>query len=158
MYKKYRNNDGLQIHLPETILMEIHKCISRFYPNECGGIFVGKIDNESFAVIEKMMLPKKFRSSPVYFLRVTEFLNRWLNRVFKQSDGQMIYLGEWHSHPNGSPIPSSKDTDAMEEISKNENIRIKTPLLLIVGYNGKKFDERFYIYQENKLTPYSYEQ
>lgn len=154
MFRKYSNSDGLKIELPETIFRDIQKQVDKFYPNECGGIFVGTVTDDATATIKKMILPKKFRSTPVYFVRVTGFINKWLNGIFKKYNGEVIYLGEWHSHPNGSPTPSGTDLKAMQEISINPDIRIQTPLLLIVGYDKKKYEEIFYIYKTKQLIPY----
>lgn len=153
MYKEYTNRDGLKIILPERIFDEIKKCVVKHYPNECGGVFVGKI-KEKTALIEKMMVPKRFRSNPVFFSRIADFINKWLERVFNQSNGETIYLGEWHSHPNGAPYPSETDYNSMKRIAQNTDVRIETPLLLIVGYDNKHFNVRFYIYHNQKLTPY----
>jgi integrative and conjugative element protein (TIGR02256 family) len=154
MFKKYINPDGLTVTLPATVFVEIKKQVIKHYPKECGGIFVGKIINDNEALIEKMMVPRKFYSTRVFFLRVTGFLNKWLERVFNQSQGELYYLGEWHSHPDAAPIPSWKDLDSMEKIAKNPDKRIQTPLLLIVGFNSRSFSEKFYLYTNQKLVPY----
>jgi integrative and conjugative element protein (TIGR02256 family) len=158
MFRRYKTIDGLKLELPEAIFDDIKECIKKFYPNECGGIFVGKIIDENTAVVEKMMIPDKFKSTPVYFTRVSSFLNTWLRKVFTISKGETIYLGEWHSHPNGYPLPSGTDLRAMENISKNSDVRMRTPLLLIVGYNQIQYREKFYIYRNNNLQHYEHEQ
>lgn len=154
MYKVYRNIDGLEVQLPEYVFDKIKIQIIKYYPHECGGIFVGSIDENNTAIIKNMMMPRKFKSSPVFFLRVADFINKWLLRIFRQSEGRILYLGEWHSHPNGQPIPSTTDFNSMEKISLNENVRIRTPILLIVGYNSIRFKERFYIFYKQNLIPY----
>jgi len=153
MYREYLNKDGLKVILPDGILDQVKEFIVQHYPNECGGVFVGKI-NGDIAAIEEMMVPKKFRSTPVFFSRIAGVINKWLLQIFKKSKGETIYLGEWHSHPNGSPYPSSTDFNSMKKIAQNTDVRIETPLLLIVGYDGMRFNERFYIYHNQNLTPY----
>lgn len=155
MYRSYVNEDGLRIRLPSKIFNEILNKISENYPNECGGIFVGKVDIENqCALIERMKMPNLISSTPVFFKRLASFLNDWLNDVFISSSGDLYYLGEWHSHPNGFPSPSSTDLKTLQKIAKNNNVRIETPLLLIVSYNSKVYDERFFIYSHDKLIPY----
>src|SRR5882724_4826930 len=125
MFRRYKNRDGLEVELPEEIFEGIKKQIARFYPRECGGIFVGKIDKGNIAVIEEMMVPKGFWSTSVLFKRLAGFLNKWLDRVFKQSAGETIYLGEWHSHPDASPVPSLTDFTTMRRIAANTDTRIQ---------------------------------
>jgi [CysO sulfur-carrier protein]-S-L-cysteine hydrolase len=155
MYRTYKNEDGLEILLPEAVFTKIKQQVKKSYPNECGGIFVGKIIlDENKAIIEKIMMPKRLKSTPVYFLRLSGFINRWLLRLFQQSGGESFYLGEWHSHPNGRPRPSHTDYKTMKRISENRNVRIRTPLLLIVGYDQNIYDEVFYLFTNEKLMPY----
>ncbi|MFN4314356.1 MAG: Mov34/MPN/PAD-1 family protein [Chitinophagaceae bacterium] len=153
MFREYKNKDGLCVLVPDKIFDDVKRYIVNHYPNECGGVFVGKIEGDT-ATIEKMMVPQRFRSTPLFFTRIADFINKWLVRVFKQSNGETIYLGEWHSHPNGRPYASTTDFNSMRKIAANTDVRIETPLLLIVGYNGSLFEERFYIYHNQKLIPY----
>jgi integrative and conjugative element protein (TIGR02256 family) len=155
MYRTYKNVDGLEILLPESVFGKIKQHVGKYYPNECGGIFVGKIIlDEQKAIVEKIMMPKRLKSTPVYFLRLSRFINQWLLRLFRQSGGESFYLGEWHSHPNGRPRPSHTDYETMKRISENPNVRIQTPLLLIVGYDRNIYDEIFYLFTNNNLIPY----
>lgn len=154
-YRAYQNADGLNILLPETIWQAIQAEVVRFYPNECGGILIGRIDaGTDTAVIEQMIMPAKNTATPVFFKRLAKGINQLLSDLFKKSDGVSRYLGEWHSHPNSIPEPSFIDLSTMRKIAANKNITIKTPLLLIVGYNRECFDEQFFITFNNKLIRY----
>ena len=152
-YRKYESPDGLTIQLPELIFESIQRQVAKYYPRECGGIFVGRVVG-SAAVIQQIMMPKTFYSTPIFFRRMASLVNRWLSRVFKQSEGETIYLGEWHSHPNGIPIPSITDFTTMKKIAEYEGVRIKTPILMIVGYDGNTYAETFYLFNYNKLVHY----
>lgn len=48
--------------------------------------------------------------------------------AWHQSNGLESYLGEWHTHPEGDPIPSSED---MRQWRKN--LRGKESVVIIVG-------------------------
>ena len=140
--------------MPESIFDDVKKQVRKHYPKECGGIFIGKINNDNEAVIEAMMVPNTFFSTRVLFVRVSGFLNKWLEKIFHQSNGDLYYLGEWHSHPDAPPIPSWKDLNSMKKIAENPDKRIKTPLLLIIGFDVKSFNEKFYLFSNDKLVPY----
>lgn len=154
MYRSYVNKDGLRVLLPDDVFDQIQRKVAKYYPSECGGIFVGRITKDGAACIEQMVMPEKFKSNPIWFLRVADFLNKFLLQIFKSNNGEVIYLGEWHSHPNAAPIPSVTDFQSMLRISSNCNVRIETPILLIVGYNGREYNEIFYLLYKNKLIPY----
>ena len=155
-FKTYRNKLGLSIRLPDQIFEAIQKEVRRYYPHECGGIFVGRIENNT-AVIEKVMTPMRIISSPMIFKRVASFLNKCLVKVFNQSNGQTLYLGEWHSHPDGRPLPSHKDFIAMKRIAFSESVRIQTPILLIIGWSNDTANEMFYVFHGDKLVTYEKE-
>lgn len=147
----------MKVYMPEEIYERIRVLVANYYPHECGGIFVGRIETDD-ATIEQTMIPDHFDSSPVLFRRIARFFNHWLNKIFRQSNGETIYIGEWHSHPDGVPFPSSTDFKAMQSIALGGKVRIQTPLLMIVGYKPPAaYNEKFYVYSKNKLLPYEEE-
>ena len=63
------------------------------------------------------------------------------------------YVGEWHSHPNGSTQYSSTDLKAMVDIEKE--VSITNPILLIVGVRNNGLSAHtFYCYRNNNLFKY----
>jgi len=152
-YKQYKNQAGLLVLLPDEIFELIKKHISVHYPKEYGGVFVGKVEG-TVAIIEMTMVSRQYYNTPVLFRRFSRFINKCLYRVFAQSKGDVIYLGEWHSHPNGKPNPSGTDINAMKNIAESKSVRIQTPLLMIVAYDGQIFNEQFYFFSCDKLIPY----
>ncbi|WP_353614509.1 Mov34/MPN/PAD-1 family protein [Mangrovibacter phragmitis] len=56
-----------------------------------------------------------------------------VDELFKQSDGFLVYLGEWHTHPEDFPQPSYTDIQ-----SWLTGIKATEPMvLLIVGTKGE---------------------
>lgn len=153
MYRKYHNKYGMEVWLPQGIHDTIIEEAARYYPKECGGIFVGKV-NDNIATVEVMKMPIRFFSSNILFKRVSRFLNKWLTEIFLRNNGDVIYLGEWHTHPDSMPIPSTTDITAMYRIADNPNIRTSSPLLLIVGFTPEIAIEKFYIFYNNQIIDY----
>lgn len=76
-------------------------------------------------------------------------MNKLWDRLNKKG---LIYLGEWHSHPNGSSIYSNTDLDTIRSIASNENIKIIRPLLLIVSLNNNEIKKiSLYHYDSEQL-------
>lgn len=48
----------------------------------------------------------------------------------------LSYLGEWHTHAEGRPTPSSSDTETMSAISKKSTLRAGAAMMLIVGQSA----------------------
>ena len=65
----------------------------------------------------------------------------------------MYYIGEWHSHPDGTTKYSSTDLRARIEIEKEVNIG--NPILLIVGIkHGTLHNHTFYYYKRGDLLTF----
>jgi integrative and conjugative element protein (TIGR02256 family) len=54
-----------------------------------------------------------------------------IERVFKESDGSHLYLGEWHSHPLGPARPSGTDITTLADIAAEEAVGLRQPIALI---------------------------
>src|SRR6187402_1042249 len=113
MCRKYYSQTGLEMLLPEEIFEQMKGICRRYYPKEVGGVLVGHIENGATAVVELMIVPKWFYSTPVFFSRKVAHINRRLQRIWKQSNGATHYLGEWHCHPNMTSNYSGTDFKAM---------------------------------------------
>lgn len=54
-------------------------------------------------------------------------------RVYASTNRQSTYLGDWHTHPNGSTTLSATDRDTLRSIANAPAARVPEPLMLIVG-------------------------
>ena len=48
----------------------------------------------------------------------------------------LSYLGEWHTHAEGRPTPSSSDTATMSAIARKSTLRAGAAMMLIVGQSA----------------------
>ncbi|WP_430908046.1 ThiF family adenylyltransferase [Maribacter sp. 2-571] len=149
----YRNDINSSIHISKSVLKVIEEVTRLHYPNEFGGVFTGYKSDEKF-IITDILIPDAYENGRTVFIREPGTLNERLKLLHEISDGKIHYLGEWHSHPDGPASPSSTDNNAMKEISKDENIKIDKPLLMIVEVGQIAFDKELYIYDDKKLKKY----
>ena len=79
-------------------------------PAETGGVLVGYYDlNESRVyVVDALDAPSDSIGTPESFERGVTGLLPYIEEIGRRSAGQIIYLGEWHSHPQGC---TSKQSD-----------------------------------------------
>jgi len=148
-------NIGLKIEIQDVLLNELYAVGLYHYPKEFGGLLIGKYsDDFKTCFIETTILPAKYKCSRYSFERGKTGLKRKLTE-FYNSEPRLIYVGEWHTHPDSLAIPSFKDKTAMKEIEANSNVNITSPLLLIIGFNNENYHAGFYI-QHNKVM-YEYE-
>ncbi len=152
---KFTNDDiELSIEVDAKLMTKLANTAKKKLPNEYGGILIGKYSSDQKTVlIEDTILPKKYTSSAVSFNRGIEGLKDQLTKHFT-SEANLIYVGEWHTHPNGRPIPSGTDRIAMAEIARHDQVFIKNPILLIIGLTKTKADFKFYVFYKQTLYDY----
>lgn len=152
--KVINTENNLELIIEDDLLKEIGKLAIKQFPNEFGGFLVGEYTNNFKTVeITSIILPVEYKGTPTSFLRLTNDVSDIFNKVF--NDTKQYYVGEWHSHPNGSTMYSQTDLNAMIEIVNCETVNIRNPILLILSINKNKVRKyTFYYYNNKKLTPY----
>lgn len=54
-----------------------------------------------------------------------------LDLIYRRSAGMLVYLGEWHTHPNESAHMSTTDRATLTRIAKSEEANASHPVMLI---------------------------
>lgn len=145
---------GLSLEVDDELLNNIAEIGKNHYPNEFGGFFVGYYsDNDRCLHITDTILPQNFKASRCSFERTTKGISKKLSKYYKETP-KKFYIGEWHTHPDCSPIPSSTDISAINAIINNQDTNLANPVLLIIGYSKTQMDFGFYVWFENKLYRY----
>ncbi|WP_194473386.1 Mov34/MPN/PAD-1 family protein [Bradyrhizobium sp. CCBAU 51753] len=101
-------------------------------PLENGGILLGWRSGEDYVVVDlrgpgPRALHGRHCFIPDHAWQVNE-----INRAFEASCGDLDYLGDWHSHPNGIAEMSDLDSATLLRIAR----QVKAPLMLIVAGSG----------------------
>ena len=149
--KYYLASDNLYIEINASVFNQIKQQAEGEYPNENGGMLAGRYSADRHTVyIEKVVVPVEKLTGRTTFMRKTN----GLEKVWEQlSQEGLRYVGEWHSHPNGSTQYSGSDLAAMIDIEKE--VAIENPILMIVGVRGCRLSAlTFYCYKNNKLLEY----
>lgn len=149
--KYYLAGYDLYIEIQASVFNQIQLQAEAEYPNENGGMLAGRYSVDRHTVyIEKVVVPVEKLTSRTTFKRKAKGLEKVWEQLVK--DG-LRYVGEWHSHPNGSTQYSNTDLTAMVDIEKE--VTIANPLLLIVGVRVDGLSAHtFYCYKNNKLLKY----
>jgi integrative and conjugative element protein (TIGR02256 family) len=56
-----------------------------------------------------------------------------LERIFEETAGTSVYLGDWHTHPGGVAQPSAIDHRTLRRIARSRAAQCPHPLMLIVA-------------------------
>lgn len=144
----------LTLEIDDKLLASIIDVGKQHYPNEFGGFLIGNYsENQSHLNITDTILPNKYNGTPNLFERDTIGIDKQL-KLFYDEDPKKYYLGEWHTHPNNAPKPSSTDIKAINSIANHPEVSIKNPIMLIIGYNKTEVELGFYVQFKNKLYKY----
>ncbi len=146
----------IHIEIDNRLLVEINSLSISHYPKEFGGIFWGELSEDKKTIlILGIITPKKYVNSTSYFKRFSKDINKKLKKIYEESLGEHRYFGEWHTHPDSTPIPSDIDINSMINIANDEKVSIQNPILLINAIDSKGvFCIKFYVLKNNKLYPY----
>lgn len=130
----------------DTISKILHE-FKMAFPLETGGVLIGTIcSNRNLAIISNVLpAPSDSVHKPFLFLRGERGLSKQI-----QSQFPLYYLGEWHSHPNGLPEPSSIDIKQMQSNAIEAHYGAKSPILLIVGENPESPKFQAFIHSPSK--------
>lgn len=149
--KYYQQDGNIYIEMKTSVFNQIQKQAESEYPNENGGMLAGRYSADKHTVyVEKIVVPMEKKTGRTSFVRSTMGLETVWERLSKEG---LRYVGEWHSHPNGSPQYSHMDLMAMVDIEKE--VAIENPIILIVGVRSDGLGAHaFYSYKNNTLIKY----
>lgn len=102
---------------------------------EAGGILLGRliIGGDDVAVDEALRPTREDRRARFAFFRARDPAQRVVNDRWERSNGTTVYLGEWHTHPEDDPTPSSIDVFNWRRIVLSNRFETDFLLFAIVG-------------------------
>ena len=153
----YLPDIGLKVVLENTIIQSLLSAGRKHLPKEYGGILIGRYDEErTTAYIVKSLEPKAFQNSTHSFVRKTQGLRGHLIDLYNQKPS-LFYLGEWHTHPGGVPQPSVTDVQTLIQLAKSHEVKIKNPLMMIIGLTTRSSSIGLFVHYQNKIHKYELE-
>lgn len=130
------NEGRFLIHLQPNVMSLFDSHVQRkFSTPENGGILLGTVHGLHIEVVHATPPFPTDRRTRCSFDRGSEGHTEMADRLWRESKGIVRYIGEWHTHPEDYPSPSSIDLREWKiSAAKRKDGR---PLLgLIVGRKG----------------------
>lgn len=100
---------------------------------EQGGIVLGKLIGNKIHILKLSVPTELDSSSRMNFVRHRLSAQIVIEHEFYNSNGQITYLGEWHTHPEPIPSPSGIDIDMIKNQFSKNKIHTDFLVLLIQG-------------------------
>lgn len=135
-YLVYARPNGGRIKLPTEVINFIHGYVqNERHKPEAGGVMLGRyILNSRDVVIDKITFPMPDdRATRTTFIRKKRAHQLIIDREWEASGHTCTYLGEWHTHPEAFPSPSSIDTFGWKKKLKKDIFDSDNLFFLIVG-------------------------
>jgi integrative and conjugative element protein (TIGR02256 family) len=101
---------------------------------ETGGVLIGFVDNSRRAIVVKATGPgPNAVQTKALFDRDVEYIQTELEKAASELGERGLYLGEWHSHLEPDPRPSTTDITSLFGIAEALNYLTRSPSMIIVG-------------------------
>lgn len=107
---------------------------------ESGGILLGRILlNETDFIVDRVSTPTQDdKATRFSFFRPVKLAQKLVIKVWRKSSGTLNYLGEWHTHPEDTPAPSSADITNWQSIWCRSKTDTDEIFFVIVGRQAIK--------------------
>lgn len=104
----------------------------RAYPRETGGVLLGYFSNEGAPVVYAATGPgPDAEHHPSWFVPDHAWQCEQIDLIYNKSNGVWVYLGDWHTHPDGAPAMSWIDHRTLLSIAAHPQALTPEPIMLI---------------------------
>lgn len=135
----YCNNErNIQVVLPKQILKQMQDLVAENPSIETGGVLAGYTNESGNVVITHASGPgPNAIKLPTKFEKDIEYCQAFLDDLFTSTNKKIVYVGEWHSHPNGCNHPSGTDIKSLSTIAFQKEYLTDMPLMIIFSNLGE---------------------
>jgi integrative and conjugative element protein (TIGR02256 family) len=104
------------------------------FPLETGGVLLGYRAEGGDLVVQDIVGPGPKAIHERYsFTPDNHYHTQAISNAFYRSDGLLLYLGDWHTHPQGVPRLSSTDKRTIKRIAKSKESMLPTPVMMLLA-------------------------
>ena len=125
-----------QISTDVGVLRKLSDLRKQALPNETGGALLGYPDHlhKVLYVVDILPSPPDSEEWPKSYIRGCDGLKEAVDAIARRTGGAIAYLGEWHSHPDGSTCePSPADLVFLAWLTNHMFLDGMPALMAIVG-------------------------
>ena len=107
---------------------------ARMAPLETGGVLVGYGGPRDGYLVTAVVGPGPDAVHERHrFVPDAAFHTREVARLYRESGRTEVYLGDWHSHPDGEAYLSSTDRRTLRAVAQSEEARSPCPIMVVLG-------------------------
>lgn len=130
---------GWNILIDSYIENKLFEARTNKLPNETGGVLIGAYDMErkKIYIVDTVLSPKDSIESPYSYYRGIEGLEERLDEIAEKTISNLMYIGEWHSHPPKASLAMSKDDKIHYNWVREHFEKMDLPPLTIIVGEGE---------------------
>ena len=123
------------VEIASTVFRDIRDWILENPEVETGGVMLGQYDNvDTPSIIFVTPSGMNAHQGALSFQAEEAFIQGAVFAANHMTNGEIHYMGLWHSHPTGNPQPSPRDLDACMEMHEAAMAaESPAPLMLIAA-------------------------
>lgn len=133
------------LRLNESVLEKFRQYEQIRSRKEAGGVLLGKVFPDYDEILDVTVPNRSDKRGLFFFHRALKPAQLHIDKGWKESGGKLMYLGEWHSHPEKDPTPSHTDLEMIHNMHSTTRMEIDYLYLIIVGLENTFYVAR----QEN---------
>lgn len=138
------------VHLPSICVSEMLNSVGKHFPKETGGLIAGELVSESEWIVTDVTMPGSGAVHKSHsYVPDNEHDTKEIARIYRETNCQSVYLGDWHSHPNSTSYMSGKDKRALRSIAEFKDARIQWPIMIVLGTSP--FEIRCWVYRKSNF-------
>lgn len=130
-----KSNKGI-LKLSKNVISSMNEFVQdEKFKDEAGGVLLGRfILNTKDIIVDKVTTPLYGDLRGRYqYIREADNHQKLIIDAWNKSAGTCNYLGEWHTHPENYPNPSSQDLKNWKEILNTRTFSSQYLYFVIVG-------------------------
>jgi integrative and conjugative element protein (TIGR02256 family) len=124
----------MKLLLPIRLIDRLKRELRRGKSSEIGGVLVGEhVAGDTFRIIDLSV--QLSGGTAAHFVRDPALAKSFLDDFFKRTGNaykRFNYIGEWHTHPSFTPLPSSEDCTTMIDLIHDPAVGVNFAVLVIV--------------------------
>ena len=135
-----------------STLRKLQILAERDFPVETGGVLVGYFADNGEVVVKDVVGPgpnakhRRFSFVPDHAWQCQR-----LDEIYQSSAGIAVYLGDWHTHPDGCPKMSWADKRTLHRIASYSQARTSVPIMVIGGGGPHDWKWNCFQYQSSRI-------
>lgn len=139
--RKFTIDGKVKLIIADSALNELYKYDPQNYNYENGGILLGKFefDKNLYKITCISGTNHRDKKGKCFFIRNKDASQIIINKYWTKSEGEINYLGEWHTHNEIKIKPSIIDLQLLKQIIHNKNKEFDYVFLIILGINNKLY-------------------